>query len=334
MMSGSMNAALLIIICVVILAVIFDFLNGFHDAANVVATMIASRSMSPEVALIVAASCEFIGPFLFGTAVAKTIGKGIVDPGGLDELIILAALSGAIAWNLITWKWGLPSSSSHALVGGLVGAVGAGVGFSYLKTDGLIKVVTALIVSPIIGLIVGFFMKKFFAFLTRGQGPRINIFFKRIQIFSAAGLALSHGANDAQKSMGIITMVLVSNLYLTDFAVPFWVIFICAAAMGLGTAFGGWSIIKTVGSGIYKLRPIHAFSSQMASASVILTAALVGAPVSTTHVVSSSIMGVGAADRMKAVRWHKAIEIVITWFVTIPAAALVAAIVYGVLSLF
>lgn len=327
-----MDIALFVVISVVILAIVFDFLNGFHDAANVVATMIASRSMSPEVALIVAASCEFIGPFLFGTAVAATIGKGIVDGADINEWIILSALTGAIFWNLITWKWGLPSSSSHALVGGIVGGVIAGAGYEVLKAPGLIKVIIALVISPVIGLVVGFAVKRAFAWLTRGQGPAVNVAFKRVQIFSAAGLALSHGANDAQKSMGIITMVLLSHGYITEFKVQFWVVFVCAAAMGLGTAFGGWSIIKTVGSGIYKLRPIHAFSSQMASAAVIMGAALVGGPVSTTHVVSSSIMGVGAADRLKAVRWHKAIEIVTTWFVTIPAAALVAALTYFILA--
>ncbi len=333
MLIGSMSAALVVVIIVVILAIVFDFLNGFHDAANVVATMIASRSMTPEAALFIAASCEFIGPFLFGTAVAKTMGKGIVDASVITVWITFAALSGAIAWNLITWKWGLPSSSSHALVGGIVGAVWAGVGFDKLKLDGLIMIITVLVTSPLIGLAIGYVCKKFIAFLCRGQGPRINVVFKRAQLVSAAGLALSHGANDAQKSMGIITMVLVTYGYLAEFIVPYWVIFCCATAMGLGTAFGGWSIIKTVGSGIYRLRPIHAFSSQVTSATVILGAALMGGPVSTTHVVSSSIMGVGAADRMKAVRWFKAIEIVTTWFVTIPASAAVAAATYGALHI-
>lgn len=328
-----MSSTLLVVVVVVILAIIFDFLNGFHDAANVVATMIASRSMSPEVALVIAATCEFVGPFLFGTAVAKTMGKGIVDANAITVWITCAALSGAIAWNLITWKWGIPSSSSHALVGGIVGAVGAGVGFDKLNMRGIGVIVAVLVTSPIIGLVIGFLFKKIVTFIFRGQGPRINFLFKRVQFISAAGLALSHGANDAQKSMGIITMVLVTFGYLNEFIVPTWVICACAAAIASGTAFGGWSIIKTVGTGIFRLRPIHALSSQMSSASVILGAALLGGPVSTTHVVSSSIMGVGAADRMKAVRWYKAFEIVTTWFVTIPAAAAVAAATYGALNL-
>lgn len=328
-----MNFTLLVVIAVVVLAVFFDFLNGFNDAANVVATMIASRSMSPETALVIAAACEFTGPFLFGTAVAKAIGKSIVDTSAINVWITLAALLAAITWNLVTWRIGIPSSSSHALIGGIVGAVGASVGFDKIHLDGLLKIVTALVVSPILGFGIGFVMKKCVTFLCRGQGPRVNVVFKRAQFVSAAGLALSHGANDAQKSMGIITMVLVTYGYLPEFVVPKWTILACATAMGLGTAFGGWRIIKTVGSGIFRLRPIHAFSSQISSASVILSAALLGGPVSTTHVVSSTVMGVGSADRMKAVRWYKAFEILTTWVVTIPAAACVGAAVYGLLSL-
>jgi PiT family inorganic phosphate transporter len=332
-----MTLALGIVILVIVAAVIFDFVNGFHDASNIVATMIASRSMTPEAALILAATCEFLGPFLFGTAVAKTIGKGIVDTTVVnDTWIIFAALAGAISWNLLTWKVGLPSSSSHALIGGLVGAAIAGAGVANVLWGGFGKIVLALVVSPIVGLVTGLLFMKFMVFLARGQRPRVSRYFMKGQLVSAVGLALSHGANDAQKSMGIITMVLVAYAArqgeMMAFVVPAWVIFFCALAMGLGTAFGGWSIIKTVGSGIYRLRPIHGFSAQSTSGLVILGAALMGFPVSTTHVVSSSIMGVGSAERYKAVRWGKAGEIIATWFITIPAAALIGAAVFGVIT--
>ncbi len=332
-----MTFALILVILVITAAVVFDFVNGFHDASNIVATMIASRSMTPEVALILAAVCEFLGPFLFGTAVAKTIGKGIVDPTAIaDTWIIFAALAGAITWNLITWKFGLPSSSSHALIGGLVGAAIAGVGVTHVQWAGFGKIVAALIISPILGFLVGLLFMRSMTWLARGQKPHVSRYFAKGQLVSAVSLALSHGANDAQKSMGIITMVLVGYAAtrgeVMEFAVPFWVIFVCALAMGLGTAFGGWSIIKTVGSGIYRLRPIHGFSAQSTSGLVILGAAQLGFPVSTTHVVSSSIMGVGSAERYKAVRWGKAGEIVATWFITIPAAGIIGALTYGIVA--
>lgn len=328
-----MDILFMIVVLVIILAVVFDFVNGFHDAANVVATMIASRSMSPESALIIAAVAEFLGPLIFGTAVAKTIGKEIVDPKVITVWVVCGALSGAIVWNLLTWWFGLPSSSSHALVGGIVGSVLAAGGADHLKLHGVMLIVIVLVTSPLIGFLIGYMFQKASVFLMRGQSPRVNELFKRSQLFSSVALALSHGSNDAQKSMGIITMVLVSYGYLTDFIVPTWAILVCATSMGLGTAFGGWKIIKTVGSGLYRLRPIHGFSAQSSSAFVILTAALCGGPVSTTHVVSSSIMGVGGADRIKAVRWHKAGEIVSTWFLTIPAAAAVSAATYGLIFL-
>jgi PiT family inorganic phosphate transporter len=316
------------VIVIIVLAVGFDFVNGFHDAANVVATMISTRAFQPESALIIAAVAEFLGPFIFGTAVARTIGQGIIHPQDATVAVVLAALFGAIAWNLITWYFGLPSSSSHALVGGLAGAVLAAVGPERLNIRGFLSIVTVLFASPVIGLFAGYWSQKVLLFLSRGFSPRLNELYKRLQVVSAVTLALSHGTNDAQKSMGIITLTLLSAGLIPSFAVPAWVIAACAAAMGLGTAMGGWRIIKTVGDRIYRLRPINGFAAQSASAAVIMSAALLGGPVSTTHVVSSAIAGVGSAERIKAVRWSMAFDIALAWIVTIPAAAALAAAAY------
>jgi len=313
------------------LALFFDFSNGFHDAANVVATIITTGALSPKKALLMAAICEFSGPFIFGTAVAQTIGKGIIDISTFDTKVtalsislVTAALIGAIAWNLITWFWGLPSSSSHALVGGMVGAVWVAYGPDKILWKGLLYVISVLILSPILGLIFGTLFLKATLYLSRNATPRINYFFNRMQIPSSIALALSHGANDAQKSMGLITMSLVILGISPTFHIPFWVIASCATAIALGTASGGWRIIKTLGSKIYRLRSVHAFCAQTASATVILGAALLGGPASTTHVVSSSIMGVGAGQRISAVRWGVAKNIIVAWFITIPASALMA----------
>jgi len=330
-----METALLITIAIIGFAVIFDFINGFHDAANIVATMISSRSISPEAAIIIASVCELIGPFVLGTAVAKTIGTGIVSPGAITNSVIFAGLFGAITWNIVTWRLGMPSSSSHALIGGLAGAVIISSGFGKLNVDGFLMIILVLITSPLIGMLAGNIIFRIVKFLTRNATPVVNGYFKRLQIFSAIGLALAHGGNDAQKTMGIITMTLVSYNHFKGteipFVVPVWVIIVCALAISMGTAFGGWKIIKTVGGKIYKLRPVHAFVSQASSAGVIFTAAVLGGPVSTTHVVSSSIMGVGAAERIKAVKWQTAKNIVATWFITIPASALVSFVVYGII---
>jgi len=321
----------LLTIIIVALALFFDFSNGFHDAANVVATIITTRALSPRKAVLMAAVCEFLGPFLFGTAVAQTIGKNIVDVSTFDARfldlsisLVIATLIGAIAWNLITWYWGLPSSSSHALVGGMVGAVLVAYGPDKILWKGLLYVVSVLIFSPLIGLIFGtIFLKATFHFF-RNATPKANYFFNRTQIISSIALALSHGANDAQKSMGLITMSLVILGFSPTFHIPFWVIASCATAIALGTASGGWRIIKTMGSKIYRLRSVHAFCAQTSSATVILGAALIGGPVSTTHVVSSSIMGVGAGQRISAVRWGVAKNIIVAWFITIPASAVMA----------
>jgi inorganic phosphate transporter, PiT family len=309
-------------------ALVFDFLNGFHDASNIVATVISSRAMRPRLALYLTAAAEFIAPFLFGVAVATTVGSGLINPQAVQVDIVIAGATAAVIWNLVTWFLGIPSSSSHALVGGLLGAAILVHGFQIVQFRGLLIILTALLFSPVIGLGIGFLVMRLVLFLFQNASPRINIFFKRFQILTALGLALSHGSNDAQKTMGIITLGLVAGGFQETFFVPLWVVFISAAAISLGTALGGWRLIRTLGGRIYKIRPVHAFSSQAASASVILTAALLGGPVSTTHVVSSSIMGVGAAERISKVRWQVGYEMVFTWFITIPVTGLLSALLY------
>lgn len=317
-----------LITTLIAVALIFDFLNGFHDSSNIVATMISSRAFRPRVALGMTAIAEFSGPFIFGVAVAKTIGEDIVASGTITVEVILAALLSATLWNLFTWFLGIPSSSSHALIGGIIGAVGAGAGLKAIQISGLEKVLIALFTSPIIGLAAGYLFTKLVFFLARGASPRINWFFKRSQLITAIALALSHGANDAQKTMGIITLGLVTTGYLPQFQVPSWVIAISAGAIALGTAFGGWRLIRTLGGKFYKIRPVHGFSAQVASATVILGASLLGGPVSTTQVVSSAVMGVGSAERLSKVRWGVAGNIAVAWMVTIPSTTLVAAGLY------
>ncbi len=311
-----------------VVAVIFDFLNGFHDSANIVATMISSRAMTPRRALLLSAVAHFLAPFLFGVAVATTIGKDLVSPETITVTVVMAALLSAIAWNLITWFFALPSSSSHALVGGIVGAVTVASGVDAIHTEGLMKVAIALVLSPVLGLAFGYLGMKVVLFLVRGATPRVNWFFKRGQVLTAIALALSHGTNDAQKTMGIIAMGLVAGGFLSEFTVPVWVIALSAAAISLGTALGGWRIIRTLGAGLYRLRAVDGLVSQASSAVVILGAALVGGPVSTTQVVSSSIMGTGSAQRVSKVRWGVAADILAAWVMTIPVSALGAALLY------
>ncbi len=342
-----METLSVLVIVAVAVVLIFDYTNGFHDASNIIATPIASRALTPIQAVAIVATFEFLGPLLAGTAVANTIGK-FIDLSDvatiLSVVIILCGLTGAIFWNLITWWFGIPSSSSHALVGGLAGAVIVAVGadhvvwgFSQLaegEVTGVTKVLMALFLSPVIGFWAGYLVHRLVFFLMRGAKPGVNRFFKGIQMFSCAGLAFSHGANDAQKSMGIITLVLLSGGFLTEFEVPFWVVLSCAIAITLGILSGGWRIVRTIGFGIFKVRPIHAFNGQLTGATVIFTASMIGAPVSTTHVVSSSLMGIGAAERPRAVRWAKAKEIISTWIITIPGAGLASAITYVIINLF
>lgn len=324
-----------LLIIVIGLALFFDFSNGFHDAANVVATIIITKALSPKRALIMAAICEFIGPFLFGMAVAKTIGKNIINPSTfspdtlqISMVLLISALFGAIVWNLITWFFGLPSSSSHALVGGMIGAVLIAYGPDQILWKGLLYIFASLVLSPVLGFIFGIVFLKLTFFLFRNATPQANSFFNRMQIPASIGLALSHGANDAQKSMGLITLSLVILGFSPTFEVPIWVVASCATAIALGTASGGWRIIKTMGSKIYRLRSVHAYCAQTSSAAVILGAALLGGPVSTTHVVSSSIMGVGTGQRMSAVRWGVAKNIIVAWFITIPASGVIAGLSY------
>jgi len=341
-----MNTLFLVAVLSIVVIVLFDYTNGFHDASNIVATVIASRAMTPVQAVAVVAVFEFLGPLLGGTAVVNTIGK-FVDINDFPELpsmvIILCGIVGAISWNLITWKFGIPSSSSHALVGGLAGVVLVAAGEDHVvwgvralahgHLTGVTKVVSALVISPFIGFWVGFVIHRWMGFLLRGARPVVNKYLRRVQVLTAAGLAFSHGANDAQKSMGVITMVLLLGGYIPEFHVPFWVVVTCATAITLGIMSGGWRIVRTVGFGIYKLRPLHAVDAQITAGAVIYGAAILGAPVSTTHVVSSSVMGIGASERPKAVRWAKAREIVSTWIITIPCAGLVAVLIFYLVRL-
>ena len=320
------------LIALIVLALIFDFLNGLHDSSNIVATMISSRAFSPTLALGVVAVAEFTGPFLFGVAVAKTIGEDVVQPHTITMEVILAALIGAITWNLITWFLGIPSSSSHALIGGFLGAVMIGAGLKVIVVSGLEKILIALFVSPILGFVVGFLLTKIIFLLTRRATPKINKFFSRSQLLTSLALAFSHGTNDAQKTMGVITLGLVTSGVIPEFRVPTWVIGACAGAIALGTASGGWRLIKTLGGKFYKIRPVHSFSAQLSSASVILTASLFGGPVSTTQVVSSAIIGVGSSERLSKVRWGVAVDIVTAWIITIPATGLVSAGIYWLLT--
>ncbi len=343
-----MELLVLLTIATVVFVLVFDFTNGFHDAANIVATVIASRAMTPLQAVIVVGVFEFLGPLLGGTAVANTIGS-VVSISDLPKLsavaIVMAGLTGAILWNVLTWRLGIPSSSSHALVGGLVGAVCVAVGGSHVvwgfdalvthgQIEGVTKVLLALLLSPVAGFGLGFLIQHLMGFLLRSAHRTVNRKLRLAQFVTTAGLAFSHGANDAQKSMGILTLLLLLGGFIPRFAVPFWVILACGTALTLGILSGGWRIVRTLGFSIYKVRPLHALDSQLTAATVILGASLVGAPVSTTHVVTTSILGIGAAEHPRAVRWQKAQEIITAWLVTIPGAAIFSVVVYALLHVF
>jgi PiT family inorganic phosphate transporter len=323
-----------LLIVLIIFAVAFDFLNGVHDSSNVVATMISSRAISPRAALGLTAVANFVGPFIFGVAVATTIGQDIVSAEHINLVVLIAACFAAIFWNVLTWVLGIPSSSSHALIGGLIGAVVMAAGFKVIIMKGIIKVLIALFASPVIGLIAGMLIANLVFLFSWKATPKINEVFKKLQIVTSIGLALSHGTNDAQTTMGTITLGLVITGMQKTFAVPLWVILICASAIGIGTAVGGWQLIKTLGSKFYKIRPVHGFAAQATSAIVIITASLLGGPVSTTQVVSSAIMGVGAAERVSKVRWGVAGEIASAWVLTIPATGLLGAGAFYLLNLF
>ncbi len=325
-----------LIFTVIVLALIFDFINGFHDTANAIATSVSTRAIRPQHAIIMAAFLNFVGA-MYSTGVAKTIGGDIVSAAELvDEKVIIAALVGAIIWNIVTWWLAVPSSSSHALVGGLIGAVLVSVGSTGLNFYGIGKIIVALIASPVVAIVTGcIVMNVLFIAFGKSNPHIINSRFKRMQILSAAAMAFSHGSNDAQKSMGIITLALVSGGFLAEFEVPFYVKLLCATAMAFGTALGGWRIIKTIGGKIFKLEPISGFAADLNSSIVIFSATLLHLPVSTTHVVSGSIMGVGTAKRVNAVRWGVAQQMVTAWVLTIPCTALMGAAAYQlVLMLF
>lgn len=342
-----METAVVLAVAAAVIVLLFAYTNGFHDAANIIATVIASRAMTPVQAVLLVGFFEFLGPMLAGTAVADTIGK-FVTLGDLPThsalTILLCGLIGAIAWNLLTWWRGIPSSSSHALVGGLAGVVVVAAGPGHVvwgfaelahgHLTGVTKVLLALVLSPMIGFWVGFLLHRSTLFLLRAARPSFNRYLRAGQYVTAAGLAFSHGANDAQKSMGMLTLVLLLGGFTDAFEVPFWVILACSCATTLGILSGGWRIVRTLGFAIYKVRPLHALDSQLTSAGIILAASLAGAPVSTTHVVASSIMGIGASERPKAVRWAKAREIVTTWVITIPGAAAAAIALFFVVRLF
>lgn len=328
--------SIVIITVVVFLALAFDFINGFHDTANAIATSVSTRALSPRNAILLAASLNFVGALTF-TGVAKSIGGNVADPSQLDHglYIVTAALIASIAWNLITWWYGIPSSSSHALIGSLAGAVVSSAGFEGINISGFSGIIMGLIFSPIIAFVVGFIVMKIVYMIFANYSPRkINKGFRSLQVLTAAFQSFSHGTNDAQKAMGVITFALVAGGFQAELEVPLWVKISAATAMGLGTSVGGWKIIKTMGSKIFKIEPANGVSADLTSASVILTASATGFPVSTTHVVTSGILGVGAAKRFREVKWEVAGKIIATWFVTIPISALLAWITFKVIAIF
>ncbi len=319
---------------VIFAALAFDYINGFHDTANAIATCISTRALSIRSAIIMAATLNFAGAMI-STKVAGTIGKEIVDASHITQMVVLAAVAGAIIWDLITWYYGLPSSSSHAIIGGIMGAVIAHDGVAALHWGGLRKIILALLISPVLGTIVGFIIMLgiMWAFHVKAP-PNLNRNFRKLQVVSAAFMAFSHGTADAQKSMGVITMALVSYGTLQSFVVPVWVKMACAIAMACGTAAGGWRIIKTVGHDFVKLTPVNGFVVETASAGVILGASAFGMPTSTTHVITSTILGVGLTKRFTAVNWKIAGRIVIAWVLTIPASGVVSFLAYDILTPF
>ncbi|WP_268541082.1 inorganic phosphate transporter [Candidatus Nitrosotenuis cloacae] len=319
----------------ILVALFFDFINGFHDAANSIATVVGTRILKPLQAVSLAASANFVGPFLFGTAVAATVGKGIIDPSFVTIEMVIAALIGAIAWNLITWLWGFPSSSSHALIGGIIGAGIASVGTHAILFGGLEKVLIGIVVSPVVGFIVAFFLATLIITIFAKRKPaKVNSVFGRLQLVSSTYFSLTHGANDGQKTMGIIALILLTEGITTEFEVPLFVIVISAAAIGLGTFFGGWRIVKTMAVKITQLKPYQGFAAETGGATILAVLAHAGIPASTTHGISGAIMGAGAVRRLSAVRWGVGKRIVWAWIITIPASAAVAYATMAVIKFF
>ncbi|MFP4979051.1 anion permease [Paenibacillus sp. CN-4] len=328
-----METSLFVLGIVIFLALAFDFINGFHDTANAIATSVSTRALPPRTAIIMAAFMNFLGAMLF-TGVAKKIGGSIADPTTLDNgiEIIIATLIAAIAWNLITWWFGIPSSSSHALIGALAGAVYVGAGTDHVKWSGFIEIVEGLIFSPLIAFAIGYVVMMILKWIFARRSPHtVNKGFRTMQIVTAAFQSFTHGTNDAQKAMGIITFALVTSGRLDTMEVPLWVKISAATAMALGTSIGGWKIIKTMGTKIFKIEPINGFAADVSAASVIFTATLLHLPVSTTHAITSAILGVGSAKRFSAVKWGVAGRIVVTWFITIPISAVLAGLIFKVL---
>ncbi len=318
-----------LLVAIIVVALVFDFLNGFHDAANSIATVVSTRVLTPQAAVVWAAFFNFVAAFVLGTHVAKTIGKGMIDLSVVTQDVILAGLAGAIFWNLVTWYFGIPVSSSHALVGGYAGAAVAKAGFTAILWQGWTKTLIFIVLAPTLGLLLGFFMMVAVSWIFRNSRPlQVDRLFRRLQLFSAACYSLGHGGNDAQKTMGIITGLLVASGYLAKFEVPLWVILVSHAAIALGTLFGGWRIVRTMGSRITRLAPVGGFCAETAGAITIVGATLGGIPVSTTHTITGAIMGVGATKRVSAVKWGLAGRIVWAWVLTIPVSGVVAALVY------
>ncbi|MCE5195108.1 MAG: inorganic phosphate transporter [Nitrospiraceae bacterium] len=328
-----MHDSFTLLICVIVLATIFDFINGFHDTANAIATSVSTRVLSPKTAVIMAGILNIVGA-LTGTAVAKTVGSGIVEAMSITQITVISALLSAIIWDLITWYFSLPTSSSHAIISSLVGAAIATAGTGVILTKGILKVLIGLIISPIFGIVFGFFLMLFLMWLFQKAAlAAVSSLFGKLQIMSAAYMAFSHGSNDAQKTMGIITMSLVSYYNLADFHVPFWVIMLCATVMGFGTVAGGWRIIKTLGVRLVHLKPIDGFAAETSAATIIEVASRIGLPLSTTHVISSTIMGVGASKRLSAVRWGVGGNIIMAWVLTLPACGVIAWLICKLLTM-
>ncbi|MBI2646221.1 MAG: inorganic phosphate transporter [Deltaproteobacteria bacterium] len=324
------EASLTLIIFIIAIALVFDFINGFHDAANSIATIVSTRVLKPQWAVVWAAFFNFIAFLFFGLHVANTIGKGVVDPTVIDPIVVLAALSGAIVWDLITWYYGIPSSSSHALIGGLAGAAVAKAGVGALQSAGFTKIVVSIVISPLLGFALAFiFMILISIIFFKTTSRKIDQSFRILQFLSAALYSLGHGGNDAQKTMGIITVLLFSTGLLgATFHVPLWVVLSCHAAMGFGTLFGGWRIVKTMGMKITKLKPVGGFCAETSGAITLFLATALGIPVSTTHTITGSIMGVGTVNKFSAVRWGVAGQIIWAWILTIPASAFIAALTW------
>ncbi|HZS77102.1 MAG TPA: anion permease [Ktedonobacteraceae bacterium] len=329
------SGSFLVLILIVAIALVFDFINGFHDTANAIATSVATRVLKPGTAVLMAGVLNMVGA-LTGTAVATTVGKGIVPPADSTQLLVIAALLAAIIWDLVTWAYGIPSSSSHALIFSIVGAGAAAAGWQAIQFNGLSKTFQGLLFSPLLGFLGAFLVMVLLLWIFARMRPRlVTRIFGRLQILSAAWMAFSHGGNDAQKTMGVITMALASYYGWTgnNWQVPLWVILAAATSMGLGTAIGGWRIIKTVGLKVVELRPINGFAAETAAAAIIETGSRLGIPISTTHVISSAILGVGATKRLSAVRWGVAGRIVIAWIVTIPSCVILGWVIYYLLHL-